>query len=226
MEAAAKMLALFVTTLSGTLIMYQGQEIGMTNVPQDSSWKLEDFKDEVVLRYFREIEDQYPGDAAMKEKAYRAALTRGRDNSRTPMQWSAETHGGFTKGKVEPWIRVNPNYPRINVAAQLGHEDSVLEFWRKAVAVRKEFKEIFVHGDFRIVDQVNETVFAFWKESGAQAAVVLLNFSDSCSPMPKEMSDLPLELVLSTTHINAQQVTSPLNPWEGRVFLKTNVDRT
>jgi oligo-1,6-glucosidase len=226
MEAAAKMLALFVTTLSGTLIIYQGQEIGMTNVPQDSTWKLEDFKDEAVLRYFREVAEQHDNDDAMKEKAYRAALARGRDNSRTPMQWNAEAHGGFTKGKAEPWIRVNPNYPRINVAAQQDQTDSVLGFWKKAVANRKEYRELFIHGNFRIVDQVNETVFAFWKEAGEQAALVLLNFSDSSSPLPKETAEFSLELLLSTTHVGVHLASSPLNPWEGRVFLKRNVGGT
>ncbi|KAI5922967.1 glycoside hydrolase family 13 protein, partial [Camillea tinctor] len=221
--AAAKLLALLATTLSGTLIIYQGQEIGMTNVPRDS-WKKEDFKDQVVLRYFKEIEETYPGDAAMQEKAFQAALQRGRDNSRTPMQWSPEAHGGFTSGDATPWLRVNPNYEQINVASQLGDKDSVLTFWKAAVASRKRYADVFVHGEYQLLDGGNEQTFSFWKKGlgGKQSALVVLNFSSVRADIPSltEEENSSLKLLMSTAYGRQQDaLITPLEPWEGRVFI-------
>jgi len=196
----------------------------MTNVPQDSSWTLGDFKDVAVLRYFREIAEQYPNNADMMEKAYRAALARGRDNSRTPMQWNSNAHGGFTDNEAQPWIRPNPNYSDINVAAQLGKEHSVLEFWKRIIALRKEYRELFIYGMFRVIDWGNESVFAFLKEAGSCAALVLLNFSDCLSPVPKEISNISLQLLLSTAGVQVDERYSLLKPWEGRVFLRLSSD--
>ncbi|KAI1505137.1 glycoside hydrolase family 13 protein [Biscogniauxia marginata] len=220
---AAKLLALFATTLSGTLIIYQGQEIGMANIPKDT-WKEDDFKDQVILRYFREIEETYPGDAAMKEKAFQAALQRGRDNTRTPMQWSSESpHGGFTTGT--PWLRVNPNYEKINVASQLGDEHSVLAFWKAAVASRKQYPDIFIHGEYQVVDAGNEKTFSFWKKGlgGKESAFVVLNFSSeqADNPLPTDDDTSSLQLLISNTDKKQYDpLSAPLEPWEGRVFIK------
>ncbi|KAI0598401.1 glycoside hydrolase family 13 protein [Biscogniauxia sp. FL1348] len=221
---AAKMLALLVTTLSGTLIIYQGQEIGMTNVPKDT-WKREDFRDQVALRYFKEIEDTYPGDAAMKEKAFQAALQRGRDNTRTPMQWSSALHGGFTSADATPWLRANPNYEKINVASQLGDENSVLAFWKAAVARRKRHPDVFVHGEYQLLDGGNEQTFSFWKKGlgGKRSALVVLNFSSDEADIPSlaDGEKDSLKLLVSTAGREEQDsLTAPLGPWEGRVFIK------
>ncbi|KAI1339674.1 glycoside hydrolase family 13 protein [Xylariaceae sp. FL0016] len=223
MKPAAKMLALLCTTLSGTLIVYQGQEIGMTNVPKDS-WKLDDFKDEMVLRYLREMEEEYPGDEIMKDKAFQASLSRGRDNSRTPMQWSSENpHGGFSIG-TSTWLRVNPNYKNVNVASQIEDPDSVLSFWKLAIKSRKLFPDVFVHGRYQVVDRDNEQVFAYWKmsTSGSGAALVLLNFSSNVAKMPSlSLEDrASLRILISSAGEPSDPINADMTPWEGRVFVR------
>ncbi|KAL9122564.1 MAG: hypothetical protein Q9187_000878 [Circinaria calcarea] len=221
MIPAAKMLALLVSTLSGTLIIYQGQEIGMTNVPQN--WKKEDFKDEAILRYFREIEELFPGDEEMMKRAHKAALDRGRDNCRTPMQWSSESpSGGFSMG--DPWIGVNPNYQSINVAAQLQDENSVLAFWKSAIATRKENGDLFIHGEYHLVDQENELTFAFWKRGrgiSGRAAFVVLNFSSEEVEVnfPEDVEKGSLELLISTAK-GENCLWGRLEAWEGRAYIK------
>ncbi|KAI8627107.1 glycoside hydrolase family 13 protein [Xylariaceae sp. FL1651] len=223
--AAAKLLALFVTTLSGTLIVYQGQEIGMTNVPKDT-WRREDLRDQVALRYLRAIDEQHPGDEALKREAFDGILRRGRDNTRTPMQWTGEEpHAGFSAGDAEPWMRVNPNYKTINVADQERDEQSVLSFWKTAVASRKAGPSIFIYGEYQVVDEENEQTYTYWKKSatGTGVALVVLNFSSERAEMPSLMDEekSSLECLMSTVDIKqSDALNTPLEPWEGRVFLR------
>lgn len=102
---------------------------------------------------------------------------KSRDNARTPMQWDAGPQAGFTTGS-DPWMRVNDNYVDINAAAQTSNPDSVYHTWRRVLEQRKAFKEIFVYGDFALVDEPNESVFAYRRQAAdGQAALVVANFS-------------------------------------------------
>ncbi|KAI0418893.1 glycoside hydrolase family 13 protein [Xylaria grammica] len=222
---AAKLLALLTTTLSGTLIIYQGQEIGMTNVPADA-WKAEDIRDQVALRYLREIDETHPDDEALKQAAFEAVLRLGRDNTRTPVQWTAEgPHAGFSSEAATPWMRVNPNYARINVADQERSPGSVLAFWKAAVAHRKAHARLFVHGEYQVVDEENERIYTFWKKSasGSEMALVMLNFSSEKADMPLFVEEERTSLRFLVSTGGSEQldaIIAPLEPWEGRVFLK------
>lgn len=220
--SAAKMLALFNTTLSGTLIVYQGQEIGMTNVPKDS-WKIQDFQDKMIHRYFREVAERYPGNAGMQKRAFEAALGRGRDNSRTPMQWSAEgPHGGFSTGTKDLWLRINPNYKTINVHAQLQGEESVLSFWKDSITRRRHLADVLVHGDFEVVDIQNEHLFSFWKVSRNRKAFVVLNFSSEARSqnLPEQVERGSYRLVVSTAVKEQGRFQDLMQPWEGRLYVE------
>lgn len=102
---------------------------------------------------------------------------KSRDNARTPMQWDTSAHAGFSTTK--PWMRVNDNYTSINAASQVDDPNSVYHCWRQVLGTRKEYKDIFVYGDYELVDEKNDKVFAY-KRTGpdGKAAVVACNFSE------------------------------------------------
>ncbi|KEF55684.1 uncharacterized protein A1O9_08434 [Exophiala aquamarina CBS 119918] len=220
--AAAKMLALFLATLSGTLFIYQGQEIGMRNVSE--SWTQEDFRDRAILEYFTEMELKYPGDRTMQSKALAGAHRMSRDNARTPMQWSsASPNAGFSAPHASPWIKVNENYAKLNVADQLGVKGSVLEFWRELIKFRKENADLFIEGQFELLDRDNERTFTYLKKSvsaqpNERKALVVLNFSNELveSCVPEQHREPHPEFMYGSAGSSA--ISEKLKPWEGRVY--------
>ncbi|WPH00654.1 glycoside hydrolase family 13 protein [Acrodontium crateriforme] len=221
-EAAAKMLALFASTLSGTLFVYQGQEIGMTNMPQH--WDRKDLRDKAVLRYLDELSADHPGDDEMLQRGLDAAHNFGRDNGRTPVQWTSEAYGGFSS--VESWIGVNDNYKTINVSDQLARSDSPLHFWMQALKLRKQYKDLLVYGKFELFNSEDEQVCMYVKRSTdmEEKMLVVLNFtSDSVQfSVPTGLDALKLKLVISTsTPDDTAQLATKLQPWEGRLYACT-----
>jgi oligo-1,6-glucosidase len=215
-EAAAKMLALMAATLSGTLFIYQGEEIGMTNVPPH--WGRDDFKDNADLEHIEDIDPTK--DAEAVEKSVNALVTWGRDNGRTPVQWSDEAHAGFSD--VKPWIKVIDNYTHINVAEQLGKPDSILSFWVKMMQMRKEMSHVLVSGLFRLVDRDNLSVFSYTKTStdGKTEMLVVLNFSSKEVQAPGQTGDGSMRLVCTTAAVSTETGSNEatLQPWEGRMY--------
>jgi glycosidase len=167
------------TTLSGTIFVYQGEELGMVNVPR--SWGPEEYKDVETQNYWKKMTALHPGDAALRDHARDVMQRKARDHARTPMQWSADPNAGFCPAGVAPWMRVHDNYPTLNARAQQLHPPgprlSVLQFWQRALARRKEHRDVFVYGDFESLDDEDDTVFAYRRWSADEAFVVVLNFS-------------------------------------------------
>lgn len=216
--SAAKMLALLVATLSGTLFLYQGQEIGMSGLPS-KTWKREDFKDRAVTDYLDKIEVQYGSDEAMRLSAFKAAVKFGRDNARTPMQWSAGSNAGFSN--VDPWIRVNENHTIFNAEDQAKDPESVLSFWRQLLRTRKLYKDALIYGAFSLADVDNERTITFVKssEDGLQRFLVTLNFSDQMARLhvPDSLAGMKLNMLVSTTsHLGQEEF---LDSWEGRLYV-------
>ncbi|KAF7551297.1 hypothetical protein G7046_g7758 [Stylonectria norvegica] len=171
--ASAKLIAIFLGFQSGTPFVYQGQEIGMTNVPKD--WPLEEYKDVELINHWSLHKDS--ADTASLETLKQEYQEKGRDNARTPMQWDATPHAGFTTGS-NPWMRVNDNFQQVNAAAQTSDPQSVYHCWRQVLEKRKAHKDIFVYGDFELVDEANEKVFAYKRTMAeGEAALVVCNFS-------------------------------------------------
>lgn len=161
-ERSAKVLNTLILTQRGTPFLYQGEELGMTNYPFQT---LDDFDDLEVFGRWRDIQHRVP------EAEYLAnARAMGRDNSRTPMQWTSGPNGGFTTGK--PWLAVNPNAATINAADQAARPDSVLAHTRALIAWRRGSKDLR-EGDYRDIDPEHEQVFAYRRGEGL---LVLLNF--------------------------------------------------
>jgi glycosidase len=197
-QQAAKMFATFLSLQSGTLFIYQGQELGMSNIP--SEWKMEEFRDLETLNHWRELCETRPEDEDAKALAKMQYHTKSRDNARTPMQWTADTHAGFTTG--QPWFRVNDTYTECNAAAQVGLSGSPFEHWSAILQLRKEMADIFVYGDFSMVDAQHDDVFAYSRSFNGESVLVVCNFRER----PIEWT-LPLgsrgakkEQVLISTH--------------------------
>lgn len=209
---AAKMFAILLSTLSGTLFLYQGQEIGMVNFP--TTWGEEDFRDVAALNYIQYIKDRYPGDEKMMKAAMAGLHRVGRDHSRTPVQWSAEPYAGFST--VKPWIRVNDDYQEVNVAAQEKNPDSVLHFWKQMLKLRKKHADVLVHGLFEMFDHDNLKTFAYGKKFDDKRVFVVCNFSDEDQPfvIPEVYKGMEMKLLAANVEILGEK----LSPWEGRAY--------
>ena len=155
----------------GLPFLYQGQEIGMTNCPFD----LEEYDDLSTLDNYR----YSLASGHSKEEALEGCARMSRDNSRTPMQWSAEENAGFTEGA--PWLKVNPNYRKINVAKQEKEYGSILNFYRRLLNFYKseEYHEILTYGAFEPIYEDQEKIFAFRRTLGEKSLTVICNFSGS-----------------------------------------------
>ncbi|KAF4468917.1 alpha-glucosidase (maltase) [Fusarium albosuccineum] len=174
---AAKMLAIYLGTLSGTLFLLQGQEIGMANVPR--SWTIDDYIDVEGRNYYQSVVDKRGPDADMTDVLKEMRL-KARDNGRLPMQWNADKHGGFTQGS-KPWMPANDDFEEWNVEQQEKDDDSVLAFWRRVLALRQREKDVFVYGQFSELDEYagSEDIFAYTMTSyDGRVALTLLNFSE------------------------------------------------
>lgn len=176
---SAKMLATVLHFMKGTPYIYQGEEIGMTNVRFDS---IDDYRDIETLNLYRErIAAGVPHDEMMA-----GIHANGRDNARTPMQWSDAAQAGFSSG--EPWLPVNPNYREINVAAALADPNSIFHHYRRLIALRKQHA-VIVKGDYQTLFEAHPQVFAYRRSLGDAQVVVIANFS--ADPVELEM---PAEL--------------------------------
>lgn len=174
---SAKMLATFLACQAGTVFVYQGQELGMTNVPKD--WPVEEYKDIGCLNHWAALLKSQTTDARTLAIARDEYQKKSRDNARTPMQWTADaTSGGFSPSSSPPWMTVNPNTETINAAAQVNNPSSPFSYWQSVLAARREYKDILVYGDFEMLDEKHEKVLAYMRtaEDGSRIAVVC-NFS-------------------------------------------------
>lgn len=216
---SGKLLALMNMTLTGTVYVYQGQEIGMTNVP--STWDAEEYLDVNSINYFAAVKKRTNNDPAALAQAVQNVNKVGRDNARTPVQWSSAPNGGFSKTPTtKPWMRTNDNYKTINVEAQESDPNSVLNFYRKVIGVRKQ-RALLGRGEFRLLEEDDEQLFKYIKisESGEKAFVVL-NFTDKEQKydLPKELGE-KAELVLDTREDGEK---GTLKAYEGRLYVAAN----
>ena len=168
-EQGMKMLGTVSVLLRGLPFLYQGQEIGMTNCPMNSVEEYDDIN----------TKDQYAialAAGCSEEEALAACCRFSRDNSRTPMQWDDSENAGFTTGK--PWLKINPNYASINVKNQEQDEDSVLNYYRKLLALRKSeaYCEIFTYGDFEPLFEEEDYILAYSRCLNGQNVIIVANF--------------------------------------------------
>jgi len=169
-KESAKMLAALYFLMKGTPFIYQGQEIGMTNVQFPS---IEDYNDVGMVNYYRVEREK----GRSHEELMQLIWKQCRDNSRTPMQWEGlSDKAGFTSGD-STWLGVNPNYVDINVEAQLGDPDSILSFYKKLIRLRKD-QPVFVYGTYELLLANHPKLFAYTRKWGKKVALVVNNFSE------------------------------------------------
>jgi oligo-1,6-glucosidase len=205
---AAKLLGTILHLHRGTPYVYQGEELGMTNAPFAA---LEDFRDIESLNHYAEA--VAAGEAP--ERVLSALRTRGRDNARTPMQWDASAHAGFTTGT--PWLAVNPNHAEVNAAAAVADPDSVFHHYRRLIELRHTEPAV-VDGDFTLLAPDDEHVYAFTRRHAGTELLVLGNFSRATvtADVPAEWAGA--ELLLSN-YADAPGDLS-LRPWEARIHTR------
>lgn len=202
---SAKMLAILLHGLQGTPYIYQGEELGMTNV----QFGIEDYRDIETLNLYRErLEKGYS-----REEIMRSIYAKSRDNARTPMQWNDEENAGFTQGT--PWLKVNPNYTEIHAAAQVNDGDSVFACYRKLVHLRKEYP-VFVDGDFRLLLEDDENIFAYTRTNKDSRLLVLCNFYDRTVRFSLEEDISDMELLV--TNYRETGSAGTLRPYEARML--------
>lgn len=169
-ELSAKMLATCLHMMKGTPYIYQGEELGMTNVPFKD---LEEFRDIESINAYREYTENgiFTPEDMMKYLCYKS-----RDNARTPMQWDNSENAGFTEGT--PWIKVNPNYTGINAKEQMEREDSVFYYYQKLIRLRKE-NPVIVYGTFKLLLPEDEDIFMYTRNYEGKQLLVICNFSSN-----------------------------------------------
>ncbi|KAL3423012.1 trehalose-6-phosphate hydrolase [Phlyctema vagabunda] len=193
--SSAKMLATFLCCQAGTPFIFQGQELGMTNVPKE--WGIEEYKDLCTLNHWAELNKRTQDPEILKAKLVEYQK-KARDNARTPMQWDDSPNAGFTCPSTEPWMRANDNYTSVNAASQIDDPHSPFSYWAKMLATRKEYKDLFVYGDFDVVDATSEDIFAYTRRSeNGEKMLVICNFSPEKVQWNGEFS-VPKKILMST----------------------------
>ncbi|PQJ84363.1 glycoside hydrolase family 13 protein [Aliivibrio sifiae] len=202
---SAKMLATTLHLLKGTPYIFQGEEIGMTNVAFDT---LEEYKDIETLNFYKVKTES----GVSHETMMKGIHANSRDNARTPMHWDDSAHAGFTQGS--PWIKLNPNYPQINVAAALEDNDSIFYHYQKLIALRKQ-NPVIVYGDFIPLFEDHAAVFAYERKNADQHLVVLNNFTAEPQTLilPEHLINKKAECLIanldSVTHFGSQLTLTP-----------------
>lgn len=189
--------------MKGTPFIYQGQEIGMTNVQFDS---IEDYDDVSMRNYY----NQEKAKGHEHKDIMEVVWAQGRDNSRTPMQWTNEKNGGFSKAD-QTWMKVNPNFNTINVEAQKDDKDSILSYYRKMIDIRKQF-ETLSYGTYKLMDVSDEELFVYERISQDETFTIAVNLSEETKAYqgPEESA-----LLLGNYK---ESLTGTLKPYEARVY--------
>ncbi|GFR36315.1 glycoside hydrolase family 13 protein [Thermobrachium celere] len=209
---SAKMLATLQLTQKGTPFIYYGDEIGMTNA---WDFELEDYRDVAVFNKYRDFVES---GLVSHENYIKGLHLTSRDNARTPMQWDDSKNAGFSE--ATPWIRVNSNYKDINVKAQMQDENSILNYYRRLIELRKNNLTL-VYGDFIEINREHEEIYSYIRKGEDDAFLVIVNFFDGTPTfnLPEDVKIKEAELVLSNYKCDDKNVDGiTLKPYEARIY--------
>ena len=208
-QESAKMLATLLHGMQGTPYIYQGEELGMTNVAFPT---IDDYRDIETLNMYRERTQAGYSEADI----LRSLHAKSRDNARTPMQWDATTNAGFTDGT--PWLQVNPNYTAINAADEVADAGSVFHYYQALIRLRKQYP-IFSEGDFTLLFADHPALFAYQRRLGDQVMTVLCNFYKEPLTLPADaVASLPLDTLLRGNY-DTPADAAHFRPYEARIYL-------
>ncbi|WP_246938770.1 glycoside hydrolase family 13 protein [Bacillus pinisoli] len=202
---SAKSLATMYFLMQGTPFIYQGQELGMTNVKFEN---IEDYNDVGMINYYRIETDK----GKSHEEVMKVIWERGRDNSRTPMQWDQTLNAGFSTGT--PWIGMNPNYKEINVASQKDDANSILNYFKSLIQLRKE-NDVLIYGAYDLILEDHEQVYAYTRTLEDEQILVCCNLFGKPTKVDLNLSNA--ELLLSNYHPE-EESSELLRPYEAKVY--------
>jgi alpha amylase catalytic region len=207
-KTSAKALGMMYFFMQGTPFIYQGQEIGMTNVQFD---ELTDYDDiQSVNRARQMMEEGTP-----REEAMNYIYASSRDNVRTPMQWNAQPEAGFTTGT--PWLGVNPNYADINVVESLKDPNSIYHFYKEMIALRRD-NEALIYGSYELVLPLHKQVYAYKRQGESETYLIVVNVFNDSAEVDLTPFDLK-ELVLTNYEVpNSLEKDIQLRPYEARLY--------
>ncbi|HEL0549699.1 TPA: alpha-glucosidase [Streptococcus equi subsp. zooepidemicus] len=201
-EKSAKAMAILLHLMRGTPYIYQGEEIGMTNYPFE---RLSDVNDIESLNYAKEAIAN-----GMSEEAVLDSICRvGRDNARTPMQWSSQKNAGFSTAD-QTWLPVNPNHQEINVASALADPDSVFYTYQKLIQLRQT-QDWLVEADYQLL-QTSDKVFAYKRQLGRETYLVVVNLSNQEQFFEESLHKV--QVIISNTDVQAVVESQQLEPWD------------
>nr|MCR4924219.1 alpha-glucosidase C-terminal domain-containing protein [Lachnospiraceae bacterium] len=206
---SAKMLATCLHLMQGTPYIYQGEELGMTNYTFTDVEELNDIESKNAYQTL--VRDTKVYD---KETMLAIISRKSRDNARTVMQWDSSKNAGFSSGK--PWFRVNPNYLTINAKSQVNDPDSVFNYYKKLISLRKE-KEIIVYGSYELLCPEDENIFAFTRTLNNDHLLIICNFTDKELTMPYELEEM-VRKASSVLISNYKDASKLLRPYEALVY--------
>lgn len=209
-EECAKAFAMVYMMQKGTAFVYQGQEIGMTNVNFES---IDDYDDVKGLNiYYEKVNEGLSHNEAMQ---YVYAISR--DNSRTPMQWNKGENAGFTLGK--PWMKINKNYKEINVESQINDENSILNFYKKLIKTKKS-SQTLIYGDYNLILDEHRSIYAYTRELKNEKFLIICNLSDNNESASLNIN-LENEDVIISNYKKFECIIGgdiKLLPWECRLY--------
>jgi len=213
--ASSKLLQTMLLTLRGTVFLYQGDELGMTNFHFTSFDQMDDIA-------FKNAYKQYVGSGKVPEAEFFGMVNHiARDHARTPMQWDATPNAGFSPAGVKTWFVINPNYTQINAAAALADPDSIYHFTQKMIDLRHAHKAL-VYGDYQDLDPTNEQIYAYTRTLGEERFLIVLNFGRSPQtytlPGGVKAGSLVLFNLSLPPAAESHAATLSLRPWEARVY--------
>lgn len=200
---SAKMLAVMMYSLQGTPYIYQGEEIGMTNVRFES---IDDYRDVESINMYNERFSQ----GCTQEEIMKSIYLSGRDNARTPMQWDDSKNAGFSDAK--PWIEVNENYTQINVKNSIDDKNSIFNFYKKLIALRKQY-DVFPYGTFKLLLPDNEKICAYEREYNGESIKVVCNYSADSVDLNMDTSG-----TLMLSNYDSLPLENKLRPYEAFII--------
>jgi oligo-1,6-glucosidase len=205
---SSKMLSTFVMTMRGTPYNFNGDEIGMVNIRFDN---IDDYNDVDTRNKYEQIKNAGGDLKAFLENKKQTS----RENGRTPFQWNASPNGGFTIGK--PWLKVNPNFTTINAEAQEKDPNSVLNYYRKLVKIRKT-SPVLQYGKYTLLDKENPNVFSYTRELNGKKVLVLLNFTEKESTYNLGFSIAKSKIILGNYPKSKSMKANTLRPYEAVIL--------
>ena len=203
------MLATCLHMMQGTPYVYQGEELGMTNMRFSDLSECDDIEEKNIYVDLVTDAKVYTHDQMMD-----IISRKGRDNARTPMQWDSSENAGFTTGT--PWFGVNPNYKTINAAAQVEDPESIYNYYKKLIQLRKQ-EEVIVYGTFDGLEDADENLYVYTRTLGDKKLLVICNFTEKELDVPASLADMVKEnqgILVG----NYKESSEKIRPYEAVVY--------